>query len=83
MAMAIRPPGATPTAREDGSPSRLREALAAGRSELLLYLAAGVAYLVIGVAFPEFLFAWVVGVGFLLACVVVLPALVDRAKADR
>jgi hypothetical protein len=66
--------------RDDGSPSRLREALAAGRRELLLYIAAGVAYVAIGVAFPEFLFAWVVAVGFLLVSVVVLPALVSRLR---
>jgi hypothetical protein len=64
--------------REDGSPSRLREALAAGWRELALYLAAGVAYIAIGVAFPEFLFAWVIAAGFLLVCVVVLPALLSR-----
>jgi hypothetical protein len=69
--------------REDGSPSRLREALATGWRELVLYLATGVAYVAVGVAFPELLFAWVVGVGFLLVSVVVLPMLVDRAKAGR
>jgi hypothetical protein len=66
--------------REDGSPSRLREALSAGRRELSLYLAVSVAYIAIGVAFPEFLFAWVVGVGFLLVSVVALPALVHRLR---
>lgn len=66
--------------RVDGSPSRLREALGAGRPELALYLAAGVAYVAIGVAFPEFLFAWVVAVAFLLVSVVVLPALVTRLR---
>jgi hypothetical protein len=69
--------------REDGSPSRLRDALTAGRRELALYLATGVAYMVVGVAFPELLFAWVVCVAFLLACVVVLPELLDRARANR
>jgi hypothetical protein len=69
--------------REDGSPSRLRDALTAGRRELALYLATGVAYVAVGVAFPELLFAWVVCVAFLLVCVVVLPGLVDRAKAGR
>jgi hypothetical protein len=64
--------------REDGSPSRLREALTAGRRELVLYLSAGVAYVALGVAFPEFLFAWLVSLGFLLVSVVVLPALVRR-----
>jgi hypothetical protein len=66
--------------REDGSPFRLREALASGRRELLLYLAAGAAYIALGVAFPEFLFAWVTAVGFLLLCVVVLPVLVSRLR---
>jgi hypothetical protein len=66
--------------RPDGSPSGLPEALAAGRGELALYVAAGVAYVAIGVAFPEFLFSWVVGVGFLLVCVLILPALVRRLR---
>lgn len=69
--------------REDGSPSRLRDALTAGRRELALYLATGVAYVAVGVVFPEILFAWLVCVVFLLVCVVVLPDLVDRAKAGR
>jgi hypothetical protein len=67
--------------REDGSPSGLRVALAAGRRELMLYLAAGAAYVALGVAFPELLFAWVVSVGFLLICVVVLPALVRHLRS--
>jgi len=62
--------------RPDGSPSGLREALSIGRRELALYLAAGVAYVAIGVRFPEFLFSWVVGAGFVLLCVAVLPAVV-------
>jgi len=62
--------------RGDGSPSGLREALSIGRRELVLYLVAGVVYVAIGVAFPEFLFAWVVGAGFVLLCVAVLPAVV-------
>jgi hypothetical protein len=67
--------------REDGSPSGLRLALAAGRRELALYLAAGVVYVALGVAFPELLFAWVVSVGFLLVCVALLPALVRRLRS--
>jgi hypothetical protein len=46
--------------------------------DLALYIAAGVAYVAIGVAFPEFLFAWVVAVGFLLVSVVLVPAVVGR-----
>jgi hypothetical protein len=61
--------------RPDGSPSGLREALAGGRRELAAYVLAGVVYVAIGVAFPEFLFPWLVAVGYLLACVVLLPAL--------
>ena len=48
--------------------------------ELALYLAAGVAYVAIGVAFPEFLFSWFVAAGYLLVCVVALPALVRRVR---
>ncbi len=58
--------------------SELRETLRAGWRELALYLAAGVGYVAIGVAFPEFLFSWYVAVGYLLLCVVALPALVRR-----
>jgi hypothetical protein len=67
--------------REDGSPSGLRVALAAGRRELMLYLAAGAAYVALSVAFPELLFAWVVSVGFLLICVVLMPALARRLRS--
>ena len=62
----------------DGSPARLREALAVGWRELALYMAAGVVYVAIGVTFVEFLFSWVVAAGYLLVCVVALPALVRR-----
>jgi hypothetical protein len=67
--------------RRDGSPDRLREALAAGRRELLLYLATAVVYVAVGVAFPEVLFAWPVALGFVLVGVVVLPALVFRLRS--
>jgi hypothetical protein len=46
--------------------------------ELALYLATGVAYIALGVAFPELLFSWPVGAAFLLLGVWVLPALVRR-----
>jgi hypothetical protein len=46
--------------------------------ELALYLAAGVAYIALGVAFPELLISWPVGAGFLLLCVWLLPALFRR-----
>ena len=66
--------------RADGSPSSLRDALATGWRELALYLATGVVYIAIGVTFPEFLFSWAVAAGYLLACVVLLPALVRLAR---
>jgi hypothetical protein len=66
--------------RPDGSPSGLREALARGRRELALYLAAGAVYIAIGVAVPEFLFSWVVAVGYLLLVVVALPFVLRRLR---
>jgi hypothetical protein len=66
--------------RPDGSPSSLRGALALGWQELALYVAAGVVYVAIGVAFPEFLFSWVAAAGYLLGCVVVLPMLFRLAR---
>jgi hypothetical protein len=66
--------------RPDGSPSSLRDALTAGWRELALYGAAGVVYVAIGVAFPEFLFSWAVAAGYLLGCVVLLPWLVRLAR---
>lgn len=48
--------------------------------ELALYVAAGVVYIALGVAVPEFLFSWVECAAFLLIAVWVLPALVDRLR---
>jgi hypothetical protein len=72
--------GHTRGVRLDGSPSGFREALAGGGRELALYVASGVVYVAIGVAFPEFLFPWLVAIGYLLLCVVVLPALVRGVR---
>jgi hypothetical protein len=66
--------------RPDGSPARLQEALAAGWAEVALYLGAGVAYVAIGVAFPEFLFTWIVAAGYLVLCASVVPALARRLR---
>ena len=66
--------------RPDGAPSRVRDALAAGRRELVLYLAAAVVYVAVGVAKPEFLFTWVVAAGYLLLAVVALPFVVRRLR---
>lgn len=49
--------------------------MTAGARVLLLYLAAGVAYVTLGVFFPEILFSWVEGTAFLLIAVWLLPAL--------
>ena len=66
--------------RPDGSPPTLRDALAAGWRELALYVAAGVVYIAVGVAFPEMLFSWPVAAGYLVTCVVLLPAAVRRVR---
>jgi len=66
--------------RPDGSPSTLRDALTAGWRELALYVAAGVVYVAIGVAVPEVLFSWPVAAGYLITCVVLLPAVVRLAR---
>ena len=66
--------------RRDGSPSTLRGALALGRHELALYLAAGAVYVAIGVAAPEFLFSWVVAAGYLLLVVVAVPFVIRRFR---
>ena len=48
--------------------------------ELALYAAAGVVYIAVGVAFPNFLLAWPVGVAYLLLAVWIVPALVRRLR---
>jgi hypothetical protein len=65
--------------RATSEPS-LRETLPAGWRELALYLAAGVAYVAIGVTAVEFLFSWFVAAGYLVLCVVALPALFSRLR---
>jgi hypothetical protein len=66
--------------RSDGAPSRLRDAIAGGRRELALYLAAAAVYVAVGVAKPEFLFSWVVAAGYLLLVVVTLPFVIGRLR---
>jgi hypothetical protein len=46
----------------------------------MLYLATGAAYIGLGVAFPVLLYTWVVGAGFLMLGVWVIPALVRRLR---
>jgi hypothetical protein len=66
--------------RSERSEPSLREALERGWRELALYLAAGATYVAIGVAFPEFLFSWIVAVGYMLVWVVVVPTVVRRVR---
>lgn len=47
----------------------------------LPYLAAGVAYIALGVAFPDLLLSWINGALFLLLAVWVLPAFVRRLSS--
>jgi hypothetical protein len=49
-------------------------------AELALYVAAGIAYIALGVAVPELLFSWVEGAAFLLLAAWVLPALLERLR---
>ena len=44
------------------------------------YVVAGVVYVAVGVAVPELLLSWPVGVAYLLLAVWVVPALVRRAR---
>jgi hypothetical protein len=48
--------------------------------ELALYVGAGLAYVLLGVAVPELLFSWIEGAVFLLLAVWVLPALLERFR---
>ena len=67
---------ATPAdARRLRSPGDLHRQASATRP-LPLYCAAGAAYIAIGALVTEILLSWVVGFGFLLICVWLLPALV-------
>ena len=46
--------------------------------QLLLYAGAAGTYVALSVFFPVLLFSWIVGTGYLLLCVWILPALVRR-----
>ncbi len=48
--------------------------------DLVLYAAAGVVYIAVGVAFPNFLLAWPVGVAYLLLAVWIVPELAKRLR---
>ena len=50
------------------------------RQTLLLYLAAGVAYVALGVAVPELLLSWAEGAAFLLLAVWLVPAALRRRR---
>jgi hypothetical protein len=50
------------------------------RGELARYVLAAIAYIALGVAFPELLFSWVEGAVFLLLAVWVVPALLERRR---
>lgn len=49
-----------------------------GLRTLALYLAAGAAYITLGVFFPRFILSWVEGASFLLLAVWLVPALFGR-----
>jgi hypothetical protein len=62
----------------EGSVRTLRETLAVGRGELAAYVLAGVVYVAIGVILPDFLFSWFVAAGYLVLCLLTVPALLRR-----
>jgi hypothetical protein len=47
-------------------------------SDLALYVAAGLAYIALGVVLPDLLWSWVEGAAFLLLAVWIVPSLVRR-----
>ncbi len=49
-------------------------------NEAWLYAGAALAYIALGVAFPNLLLSWVEGAAFLLLAVWLLPALVRRVR---
>lgn len=57
--------------------ARIRR-IARGALTLLLYAAAFAVYVGLGIAVPEFMLSWIVGVGYLLVAVWLVPALVRR-----
>jgi putative Ca2+/H+ antiporter (TMEM165/GDT1 family) len=48
--------------------------------EVALYAAAGVAYVALGLLWPDALLSWVEGAGFLILAVWILPAVVRRLR---
>lgn len=60
-----------------GSPA---EGFLSRHGELLLYLAAGVAYITLGVFVKQLLALWIEGAAFLLVAVWLLPALIRRFR---
>lgn len=51
--------------------------------ELLMYLAAGVAYITLGIFVKQMLALWIEGAAFLLLAVWLLPALIQRLRRLR
>ena len=77
----------TSGARARGERARLDRRREAGqargvrrRRELTLYLTTGAVYIGLGVAFPVFLYSWIVGAGFLMVGVWIIPALIRRLR---
>jgi hypothetical protein len=51
-----------------------------GSRTLTLYLVAAAVYVALGVAVPELLLSWIVGVAYLLIAVWLVPALARRVR---
>jgi hypothetical protein len=64
--------------RDDGDGRSLLRGVLRRHGELILYVAAGVAYITLGVFVKQALALWLEGAAFLLLAVWLLPALVRR-----
>jgi len=64
--------------RDDGRGRSLLRGVLRRHSELILYVAAGAAYITLGVFVKQALALWIEGAAFLLLTVWLLPALVRR-----
>ena len=57
--------------------------LSSGWRELLIYVIAGAVYIAAGVFYPQVVFSWVEGAGYLLVAVWLVPALIARIASRR
>jgi hypothetical protein len=71
-------PAISESRRDDGDGRSLLRRVLHQHGELILYIAAGIAYITLGVFVKQALALWLEGAAFLLLTVWLLPALVRR-----